>query len=82
MTPETLARINDLRQRVVAADEAQRAGDHERAIALMPSDDDIIAALRAARTERSTTVAAKAERATVKAKASAMSSIDVNALFE
>jgi|MudIll2142460700_1097286.scaffolds.fasta_scaffold338198_3 hypothetical protein len=82
MTPETLQRINDLRQRVVLADEATRSGDHDRAQSLMPSDEEIVEALKAARIQRATATTAKAEKASAKASASVLTVADVNSLFE
>lgn len=82
MTPESLARLNDLRSRVVAADEAERAGDHDRARTLMPSDEELIAALTAARADRSEALKKKSERATEKAAAAAFATMDLNELFK
>lgn len=82
MTPETLAHINDLRQRIVLADEALRRGDEAAHARLMPSDADIIAALEAARTQRSSATTAKAEKAVAKARTASLTSADIAAMFE
>ena len=82
MTPDSLARLNDLRSRVVAADEAERAGDHDRARTLMPSDDEIIEALSAARADRSEALKKRSERAADKAAVAAFATMDLNDLFK
>lgn len=73
MTPETAQRINDLRARIVQADEAQRAGNHEAFARLMPSDDEIVEAIRAARSDRAQAVATKSAKSEAKAKISSLS---------
>jgi hypothetical protein len=77
MTPEALSRINDLRSRVLQADEALRAGDHDRAQRLMPSDDEIIEALKLARSSRAEAVAAKSAKSEAKAKIASMTLDDL-----
>ena len=73
MTPETLQRINDLRARILAADEAQRSGSHESYLKLMPSDEEIIEALRQARSDRVGAVQAKSARSEAKARVASLS---------
>jgi hypothetical protein len=81
MTPDTLSKLNDLRMRVVQADEAERAGDHERARALMPSDTEIIEALKLARADRAAATAKKSAAALTKAEADKFKTMDLNELF-
>lgn len=81
MNPETLARINDLRSRVVEADAARRAGDYDRARTIDPSIEEIVEALRQIRVDRTSTMQSKVAKAEGKAKTSALSSIDINELF-
>lgn len=81
MTPESLSRLNDLRQRIVQADEAQRAGDYERASALMPSDDDIIAALKASRVDRAASMERKATKAESTAASSKFATMSLEEIF-
>jgi hypothetical protein len=81
MTPETLSRINDLRARCLQSDEARRAGDLDRAASLEPSVEEIDAALGQTRVHRTAAATPKATAAATKAKASALSSININDLF-
>lgn len=81
MTPETLARINDLRQRVVEADTAKRAGDYDRARTLEPSTEELMAALEQIRADRTTSMQARVAKAEKKSTTNALSSIDINELF-
>jgi hypothetical protein len=81
MTPETLARINDLRQRVVEADAAKRAGDFDRARALEPTTEEIIAALEQTRADRTSGMQARVAKAEAKMEKSRLSTIDLNELF-
>lgn len=81
MTPDTLARINDLRQRVVEADAAKRAGDYDRARALEPSTEELMSALEQIRVDRTGAMQARVAKAEKKSTTSALSSIDINELF-
>ena len=81
MTPETLARINDLRQRVVEADAAKRAGDFERARILEPSTEELMHALEQIRVDRTSSMQSRVAKAEAKSSTSKLTSIDINELF-
>lgn len=81
MTPESLQRIQDLRLRIVQSDEAARSGNHDLARKLMPSDDEIVEALKAARDDRAAAMAKKADKAQTKAATEAFKTMDLNELF-